>query len=160
MIYLIGVDHMIQINNDRTPIKKQTIQRFRNYLNEKIKSLQITLLAEEFNEDALRGNSVEESNLQAIARDAGIEHKFCDPGIEERRILGIDNDNQKRECEWLKRITDSTDLKESNVIFLCGSTHLQSFKTLVRESGFQVKIIYDGWGAELNSSEHFLQYPE
>ncbi len=147
MIYLIGVDHKIQHSANLTKRKKKLLAKFRSYLEDQIKQLEIELLAEEFSAHAVKLCNVTESTLQSIAKRIGIEHRFCDPDLDERAALGISkSDFDKRELEWVKRINKSSD---RNVLFLCGGNHIVSFMNLLKDSGILVELISDGWGDEL-----------
>ncbi len=131
-----------------TKIKKTSVQEFTTYIREQVTSLQITTIAEEYSEEALRG---EESTARQLAKQLNIEHRFCDPNTEERNKLKIDS-NPKREQVWLERIQD---LNNSKILFICGSLHLNTFKNLLENSNIKTDILSDGWGSELESDEHY-----
>lgn len=87
MVYLIGVDHLIQY---RGPVPEILREEFKEYLAARVRELGITLIAEEFSEEAL-GDVYEsaEATCRGAAAAAGIDHRFCDPEEEDRQRLGI-----------------------------------------------------------------------
>jgi len=88
MIYIIGVDHLIQYKNSIVPdiIYKQFI----DFIEEQIRDYRIDLIAEEFNYEALKHvYHSDQATVKAIAQGNGIEHRYCDPGLKERKKLGI-----------------------------------------------------------------------
>jgi hypothetical protein len=144
MFYLVGVDHPIQHTEHMTQKKRKSVREFRGHIREKVTSLGIGTIAEEFSESLLQRMAVQ-STVLPLATELGVSHRYCDPDREERKKLGID-DFPKREKVWLERIAD---LKDSNVLFICGNKHVQSFSALLRSSGFKCEVISDSWGTEL-----------
>lgn len=142
MIYVIGVNHIIQHWGSLDDRKQVALLEFESYLEKIAKERDIEVIAEEFNESALKKSKTETCSARKVAQALGIEHRFVDPTHEERTLLKIENDNQ-REREWLNRLQD---LSERNVLFICGNSHLQSFSQLLTEKGFEVRILSDKWG--------------
>lgn len=162
-VYLIGVDHFAQWNRE----SDQT-RNFINYLGEQIKQHNISFIGEEFSEEALEMNSVKSTTTQDIAKQYGIKHRFCDPDTKTRKELGIplrqeikDNLDIKsvvlensaqdkqikeeqrtyhpvREQFWLDKIKNEIFEK---AIFVCGSEHLNSFKSLLERGGYNIFIL-------------------
>jgi hypothetical protein len=88
MVYVTGVDHLIQYENGIVP--DEIFGEFRDYLLTEIRRLHVTLLAEEFSLEALRDvYQASESTVRAAAQAAGIEHRFCDTEAADRMRLGI-----------------------------------------------------------------------
>ncbi len=87
MVYLIGVDHLVQYKG---PIPEAIRLEFRSYLEQKCRELYITTIAEEFSDYALQEvyQATEETAREA-ARLLGIRHRYCDPGGEDLVQLGI-----------------------------------------------------------------------
>ena len=80
MIYLIGVDHIVQhINKEASAEKARLVAEFTHHLKEAAKSLRVVLLAEEFSTEALAKNSATSSTAQKVSRELKIQHRFCDP---------------------------------------------------------------------------------
>ncbi len=87
MIYLVGVDHLVQYNG---PVPEHLRLEFKKFIIESSRTLGIDLLAEEFSREALEEvyYSTEATVLDA-ARILGIEHRFCDPEEHELHAMGI-----------------------------------------------------------------------
>ena len=142
MIYLIGVDHVIQHGGYLDTRKEVALREFQSYLAQVVQEKRVDMIAEEFSEVALERSNTDFSTCRKLALSLKIDHLFCDPTPEEREALKIETDEQ-REQEWLNRIRDSFRM---NVLFICGSEHLQSFGRLLAANGFKVAILSDGWG--------------
>jgi len=142
MICVIGVDHVIQHGGYLDTRKEVALREFQFYLAQVVQEKKIDIIAEEFSEVALAQSNTDFSTCRELARSLKIEHLFCDPTPEEREALKIETGEQ-REQEWLNRIRESLHM---NVVFICGSEHLQSFKRLLAANGFEVAILSDGWG--------------
>jgi hypothetical protein len=123
MVYLIGVNHFVQFATDhRAKIVRDTTASFKAHVLEVIEPSGISIVAEEFNDEAKRiwrvsGDTV----LQHVAKAKGIEHRFCEPGREEM---------------WLDQIADC---KSKNVVFVCGDDHFDSFAVTLENVGFDLK---------------------
>ncbi|MGB8993173.1 MAG: hypothetical protein WCD80_14055 [Desulfobaccales bacterium] len=165
MIYLIGVDHQLQHNGNNCA-ESQKRSAFVQYLVNKIKELNISLIAEEFNFEALGKSQGTNSSCKIAAQESGIEHRFCDPTTSERESIRIPsknkiimdlfgkpkkilnhienkqvNDEERmfftlREKFWIDKIKDKN---QENVIFICGKDHIVSFKSLVNKEGFDAE---------------------
>ncbi len=87
MIYIIGVDHLVQYNG---PVPESLRKEFELFLEETAKKYNIALIAEEFSMESLVEvyGAKECSALNASER-CGIEHRFCDPEENDRLDLGI-----------------------------------------------------------------------
>jgi len=87
MIYITGIDHLLQYNG---PVPPELLEEFKGYLAAKIKELNITLIAEEFNEEFLHDVfNATEGTAETAAAESGISHLYCDPDAAERGALGI-----------------------------------------------------------------------
>ncbi len=88
MIYIIGVDHLIQYRNSIVPLP--VYDRFMEYIREIIAGYEIELIAEEFNSEYLKDlYSTDRGTLESCSLTLGVNHLYCDPGKEEREELGI-----------------------------------------------------------------------
>ncbi len=88
MVYLIGIDHLMQYNNYIVP--ENLFIQFREYLSSKALELNISLMAEEFSEEALyQVYCAAEATVKSVADRLGIAHRFCDPEESDRKQLGI-----------------------------------------------------------------------
>jgi len=141
-VFLIGVDHLIQHGGFLDNRKKTAIAEFKVHLYEVVTKYNISLIAEEFNEVALSKSNTDYCTCREVARELQIGHLFCDPTPDERKLLAIETDNQ-RENVWLKRLEN---IKHMNILFICGSTHLETFARLLRSHGIQSRILSNKWG--------------
>lgn len=135
MIYLLGVDHQVQ-HQRNTP----TSTVFDFYLSKKVKELNITFIAEEWSEDSSRISNVETTIAQDIANRCKIKHAYCDPREDERKEIGwlSKSDDYLREKFWLNKIKPHLD---NNMIFVCGTDHLESFGKLLSECGYNFQVL-------------------
>jgi len=95
MIYLVGIsDHNVQHNGNGCA-DLFVRNKFSMFLKEKIKEYDISLVAEEFNEDALyevsKGNISTVKNVAEELKSEGlkIEHRFCELSKNERKARNI-----------------------------------------------------------------------
>ncbi len=93
MIYLIGVNHAVQDykwsrDPKRGDLYEALTKEFKAFLYDVINTHNITVLAEEYNEEAL-GRGYDKSVLKDIAKSLCLTHLYCDPKKKEREKLGI-----------------------------------------------------------------------
>ena len=170
MIYLIGVDHIKSQWEYQNGSNKKFVSSFTNILRRHVKRLNVTVVAEEFNQECLDQQDVKISTAQRVAEEFCIKHIFCEPPAKERIKLGILSKEEisqqlfhkelwqipddtleqqlingnhqkyfaKREQYWLDKIKD---LKEKRILFICGRSHIESFKKLLEEHEFKVSIL-------------------
>lgn len=145
MIYLISVNHHVQYLNAYSSKKKhELVKIFINHLREAIRTVHAVLIAEEFNEEAIHRNNASSSTAQNVAQELGIEHRFCDPDSAERTKHGIkDKMDPRREQLWLECIRRD---HVSPIIFICGISHLERFRNLLQQNGFDVTVYSQDWG--------------
>jgi len=87
MVFIIGVDHLVQYNG---PVPEYILEEFRAFLACKVRELNISLIAEEFNEEFLRDVlGATEDTAKTVADQTGAAHLYCDPDEREREMLGI-----------------------------------------------------------------------
>jgi hypothetical protein len=144
MVYLIGVNHSCQYESpiDRKIVREERLA-FQNHVLEITHKYNISLLAEEFSEEAKMKARVSESILEKLGKTEGIEQRFCDPTSIEKKENGIaDNDDDRREQFWLSRIQDC---KNKNVLFVCGFEHVESFRKKLITAGFVVEHESKHW---------------
>lgn len=160
-VFLIGISHQIQSDTSRN---NQTTKSFVDYISKKILELNIKILAEEYSEDACIIADVKQSTIQSLAIQYQLLHRYVDPGNIDREKLGIKSNQEilnsidpsnydnlaeirdkelkkdfpKREGFWLERLADLTG---SNIIFVCGSKHLESFSNLLTSNNIPNSIL-------------------
>lgn len=143
---IVGVDHIVQYRRDNIfPKRVPLIINFEKLIETYIKEHKITLLAEEFSEEACEKNFVNESVLQKIASCHGISHCFCDPNTIERTENNI-NTHGEREEFWLNFLSKYS---EYNILFVCGDDHVESFnnKFIKKNKNIQSEILARSIGA-------------
>ena len=87
MVYIVGVDHLVQYDG---PVSEVLRKEFEQYLEDSVKKYKITLIAEEFSRESLVDvYSAKECSARNAANRCGIEHRYCDPEEKEREALGI-----------------------------------------------------------------------
>ena len=87
MIFLVGVDHLVQYKG---PLLEALRQEFKNFIIDASRKLHIDLIAEEFSREALHEvYSSTEATVQEAASMLGTDHRFCDPEQPQMRALGI-----------------------------------------------------------------------
>ena len=146
MVYLIGVDHIIQHGGYMSPEKECAITDFQHYLREQVQFLGATLLAEEFSAGALELNGVSVSTVGQVAQKIGLRHLLCDPGRAERKSFGIST-NAEREAYWLQQLRP---FKEDEIIFVCGDDHISTFSKVLNSANWSCRVLSTGWGKTLN----------
>jgi hypothetical protein len=143
MVYLIGVHHLLQHDAPSVKIVREKRATFKAHVLEVIEKMNISILAEEFNEDAKKNAGVRKTTLEQFGNVKRIEHRFCDPNSKERKEKGIEkSDWDKREEIWLARIKDC---KSKNVLFVCGDDHSESFGGKLIGAGFDVEHAPKRW---------------
>lgn len=164
-ILLIGLNHCHQLVGYTNASGK-----FKSYLKDLCLKERPDILAEELNEDAIKQCKALDSVARKIAKHIGVRHLFCDPGLEERKALGIKNFKEiaqdlgfgtvltseqssiveeiekthweKRERFWLSKLIEEQFFK---CIFLVGANHVGRFHTLLTENGFGSVIVVQDW---------------
>jgi hypothetical protein len=123
-------------------------------------------IAEELSQQSMKEVGSIESVPHIIAKEAGLPHIFCDPNREERRQLGILDENEirmskwpkvfeepgvqrllaesnrRREAEWLRRIQE---MNGARVILVCGAIHSDAVAQLAQSRLFKATIIHRDW---------------
>jgi len=170
MIYLIGVDHIKSQWEYQNGSNKKFVSAFTDILRRHVKKLEVTVIAEELNRECLDQQGVETSTAQKVAEEFCVKHVFCEPPVEERTKLGIlskeeisrqlhdkelwqipddsleqqliNKDHQKyfpkRERFWLDKIMN---LKEEVILFICGKSHVESFRKLLEQHDIKVTVL-------------------
>jgi hypothetical protein len=143
MLYLIGVHHLIQHDARSVKIVREKRATFKAHVLEIINKLDISILAEEFNEEAKKNQGVGRTTLEQFGKAKAIEYRSCDPTSIERKERQIESsDWDTREEIWLSRINDC---QNKNVLFVCGDDHFQSFSKKLTAAGFAVEHAPRRW---------------
>jgi hypothetical protein len=139
-IHIIGIDHGFQRVREVSERFVEPQKRLLICIRKLIGIENITLLAEEYSMEALEKHNDRFTHLQVFSKEFGIRHVFCDPDSAERKSLRIleknENEHGPREEYWLAKLEECGKDLEGWVVFLCGYDHLQSFRQLCIDSGY------------------------
>ena len=166
VLYLVGTYH----SNQPLGCTEGMYLEFKEYLPNLCDIESIDLLAEEFSEEALGLWKATTTVAQQLATERQITHIFCDPNTDQRRELGIPNDEELksklgygsilnlsqlkqisieelsfwsiREEYWLNRVLEIT---ANKCLFVLGSGHVDSFSMLLTNRGFSIEIKNHNW---------------
>ena len=130
----------------------------------------ISVVAEEFSKEACENSNVKASICHQVANRLQLRHIYCDPISSERTRLGIpsqadlDERGKKelgvkyimgkenidycdrlaaphhpiREKFWLTKLEPH---KDENVVFICGSDHIDSFAAMLTKNGWEMETV-------------------
>ncbi len=152
MIYLIGVDHIVQHEGFMDSNKRGLISEFQSIVREFCAIRNIQVLAEEFNEESRKINHVDHSVLESIASELSLAHCFLEPDSVERAERNIKSeDHNLREAIWLEKLSPHIN---SEIIVACGQTHISSFSNKLKEEGIPFEIIKENLGVGYEPNIH------
>jgi hypothetical protein len=155
MVYLIGVHHLIQHDAASVKIVREKRATFKAHVLEVIEKLDISLLAEEFSEEAKKNLGVNRTTLEQFGKAKAINYRSCDPTSIKRKEKGIESsDWDKREEVWLSRISDC---KNKNALFVCADDHFDSFSRKLTAAGLAVQHAPRRW--RISYDELFFSEP-
>jgi len=192
MYYLIGVNHDAQVHRPGTTLNEhhlalqseltKAIERYRPSL----------IAVEESKDTLVGKDFIYESIPCTVARRFEIETRLCEPIEQERLALGLrdpwvvedliktaDFDNEIPECKhkvvaqavatqlyfplreqwWIDRLSDH---RHSEVIFICGENHIETFSKRLESTGIAVQVIARDVGVNediKNRSDEAKRYP-
>jgi len=167
MIYIHAVDHSAQHKGkDYDPVGASRLEKMLESLWGK---KDISVVAEEFSEEACEKSTVKASVCKEVSYRLKLQHIYCDPNSRERNELGIPTEAEiwiqakielsvqyiKKEnfayCDQLAAkyhlIREKFWLKKlerqrgENVIFICGHDHIDSFSTMLTKNGWEVETV-------------------
>ena len=168
-LVLLGTCHKFQ-----RPVDSQyagEIAQFRILIRDMCLKHNLAAIAEEMSLYALKEENVTESVAQQVCALLSLRHQLSDPSPEERRKLGILQDNDIRAehmfDEWTQEQIEADVLARGRVpsdrireqfwltkiqkldawplLFICGADHFNSFATLLRSSRINVVETYPDW---------------
>ncbi|MDD5626445.1 MAG: hypothetical protein PHW01_00300 [Patescibacteria group bacterium] len=158
-INLIGIDHKRQCLDRNNSLKCLLVKIIKKYSAD--------LICEGFSEEVLAANNIASTIPQRIAKELNLQCIFCDPDEQVRKEIGYPTQKELREKfgnksaimgteEYEKRmdyIKKFWPIRESywlnkfknnpaqSIIFICGSEHLKSFKSLLIKDAYKVSSI-------------------
>jgi hypothetical protein len=125
----------------------------------------------------------QESLTKLIADAAQIEHRFCDPDDAAREKMGYEEGSYlafrlamedgslsnaeinrrgyaieagkywpRREKYWLEQLGD---VKDKNVIFVCGDAHVEGFQKLLKKNGIESSVVRRHIGVDQRDDEQW-----
>jgi len=164
-ILLVGLSHCYQLEGCALEWKK-----FETYLKDLCLRERPDIIAEELNEEVIRKWNAYDSVARKTAISMRIDHLFCDPDLDQRRILGIKCRRgiahelgydraltgkqyfevnkiekthwEKRERFWVDRLIGRIFKK---CVFLLGANHVSRFNVLLSANGIQSMVIEEDW---------------
>ena len=165
-VLVLGTDHRFQ---RRSPeFTERQHQRFAAFVSATARKGRVVALAEEYSTEALAEANVAQSTIEVIARELGLQHRYCDPDMKTRARLGMLQENQIRmsafpdklaAAEVQRRFEESVRAREQfwllelvaldawPVLFVCGANHSLSFVELLRVNKVDTVLVAQGWGA-------------
>jgi hypothetical protein len=160
LIVLVGTRHAFQYPGIKAS------NEFRLFLEELCDQHGVRAIGEELSEDALAEKQKTSSVCREIAVSRNIAHHYCDPSLEQRKVLGVLQENPIRIDGWLKgwppekieqEIRASYSIREHYwrdqleildlwpALFVCGAEHVVHFRELVEKHGIEVIVATDDW---------------
>lgn len=169
MIYLVGINNHNLQHNGNNCASLVMRNKFCKFLKDKIKKYKITLVAEEFNEDALKISGADIATIQNLADKIKVKHLFCEPIRQERQNKGILSGGEilhnklgikfERKLDKNKQKIFDKEMKKSfgarekiwfekikkhddeTIIFLCGIDHIKRFESLLINKKYKPRVI-------------------
>lgn len=109
-----------------------------------VSEYKIERIWEEFNIDACIVWGIEETIVKTIAENSIIEHEYCEMSEENRLKLWIKPDNEKDFPVREQFRLDKIKLQNyNNILFVCWRKHKCTFKPLLEENWYEVKILWE-----------------
>jgi hypothetical protein len=172
MFFVIGLAHREQGSDDGKP-QTSAQMKYVAVVETTIRRVTASCIAEEDSEEALASRK-SVSLAKPIAKKSGIEHRFCDPTMEERKVIGYrdgtylqanifmhdDRNMTQQEIQAKARALEIAkywrvreefwlrrlkDIK-GNVVFICGDGHVETFTALLCERGIPFEVVERGIG--------------
>jgi hypothetical protein len=177
MIYLIGINHDIQIGQ----VDGKRSQAFESLLGDLISDFNIKYVVEEWSDEASKIWKVESSKVKRVINEVEkkleikINHIYVDPDRRERKENNIKEEKDLVEQHGWKGIILSGEQKwvieeemreehrkresmwlkklalmisDSDIIFICGTKHISDFNK-VRGDGFDTLLAKSGYEVEV-----------
>lgn len=161
MVYLLGINHSFQLRAV-LPFREGGLENagsahiaaaLEAHIGELVDKNRIRTVAEEYSAECLRGTLQVDAEAYLVAmkvceEHGHLHHVFCDPDRAERESLyaaaGMSEAEDEtlgfpiREGEWMRRLQSYLPL--GNLVFLCGTNHVQSFSRLLIEASIESVI--------------------
>ena len=165
-VFIVGTDHGFQTGSPR--FTHEAHLAFSAFIEQAVKLRGALALCEENSSEALAEQSLSESVPFAIARRLGIAHQYCDPNLQQRADLGIQQENAIRVRNWRRQLSEeevARYLDESNklrevywiqklksqdvwpALFICGATHVESLLQVAAKNEVNAVLLAADWEA-------------
>lgn len=160
LIVLVGTSHTFQYPGTAASVE------LHQFLERLCAEHHIAAICEELNEDALAEKRETSSVCRNISISRNIAHRYCDPNLDQRKALGILQENPIRIDGWLKgwsqkkieqEVRASHSIRERYwsdqlaildkwpVLFVCGAEHTKPFRSLLEQRGLSIRIAACDW---------------
>jgi hypothetical protein len=163
-VWVIGTSHDYQLL--RRGSDQLGVAQFRALLTTVATDHGVRAIAEEMSLEGLALHKADDSVCKQVARTLGIPHRFCDPSSQERKALGIAEDDDIRmsgffagrdqqaiECyvrasyslrerSWLGQLIE---LDAWPLLFVCGAYHAESFCARLQAEAIDVRLLFTNW---------------
>jgi hypothetical protein len=181
MIYVIGIDRYYQVSTDakRQGAAKQEMARFQRYLSMAAKRLHARMIAEQASEEWVESHGPGAISIaRRVALLNGIQHRYCDPDMSERRACGLKSEGElwdiansiamrtdrdivqvwreeirkgfeAWEAIWLSRLK-VRGLEDMAAIFVCSADHANTFKAALQANGIKGGIYCRDWPGDMS----------
>lgn len=92
MIYLVGVNHSVQIEHKNSNLS--VISAFEIFLRETCSRYKIKCITEEMSVEALEKWDATRCVCKAISDELSINHLFCNPEPDEQKSMGVQSEEE------------------------------------------------------------------
>ena len=163
-VWVIGTSHDYQVL--RRDEDQPGIGQFRAIVTATATEGSVRAIAEEMSLEGLALPKADESVCREVARALDIPHRFCDPCAQERKALGIAEDDDirlrgfftgrdqraiddevrasytLREQRWLGHLIE---LDAWPLLFVCGANHAESFIEQLGADEIDAHLLFRNW---------------
>lgn len=180
MVHLIGVEHRVQYKSPHwivTQTHRNNWDHYSSIVEQSIREIQPSVVAEELNQEILEKHNHAESLLLSIKNSfemlngRNVKHIFAEPCSAQkyqiqykedcavRRIIsGIESQDPNDELVWAHMAAHQYPIREqfwidmiedhlnSDVLFVCGDAHIDTFPMLLERKDIAYKVIHRGIG--------------
>jgi hypothetical protein len=162
--WIIGTSHDYQ--RTRSHCEESGPEAFRVAVTSIATQRAVRAIAEEMSPEGLALRGADDSVCRQVAHVLGVAHRYCDPSSEERKALGIGEEDDirmrgffsgrdPREIE--NDVRASYALRESRwfdcvmeldtwpLLFVCGANHAEPFCRRLQTFGIEAGVLVESW---------------
>src|SRR3989338_3051823 len=103
-VFVLGTDHGFQRRDPKFTESKHN--QFFSYVAATVRANGVVALAEENSTEAVADDNNAESTIQTIARELGLQHRYCDPDRKTRAALEIRQENDIRASFIFEKVSE------------------------------------------------------